>query len=230
MTVEPHLQLLLFAAIFLLGIFLGILAEAGRALYVLFGISAPPPFLQRYYEKKLPWLPSPLKREGVYWGRRVAFLLQVLFDFCFCLFAALLFVLLVYRYADGSFRFVLPFLLLLGVWLSRTLLSPFLALPLGIFSFGVAVMFKTIGAAFAFLFARIKNFFAFLLHRAGKFVTIKKEKRKEKRRARHVGKKTTKKKLRGAHGDSDTDCADFPRRHRHHRQSSCRVQSKKARD
>ena len=230
MTVEPHLQILLFAAIFLLGVFLGILSEAGRALYVLFGISAPPPLLQKYYEKRLPWLPRPLKREGVYWGRRAAFFLEGLVVFCFCLLSGLFFVLLIYRYADGAFRFILPFLLLFGIWISRALLGPFLSLPLGVFSLFFAVFFKTLIAAACFMFGYIKKFFLFVLHKAGKFVKIKKEKQKEKRSKRHGREKTKKKKLRRAHGHSDFNCADISCRNRDYRQSPCRVQSKKARD
>ena len=117
MQLYPSEQLLLLAAAFLGGVFLGALSFAGKAVFMLLGVSTPPPYMKALYEKPLPLLsraPVFQKRRGV--GRRV---LLWCGDFFFCIFAFLLTVYILYRYHNGAFRLSVPLLVLLGFFLWR---------------------------------------------------------------------------------------------------------------
>ncbi|MBE6554951.1 MAG: hypothetical protein E7663_01770 [Ruminococcaceae bacterium] len=164
MEIYPLRQLTMLVAALLAGLFLGALADLGRALRILLCAYRPPSFMLRHYQSELPLLGRAVgerreRRLSVFYRGTVLFF----GDLVFCLVAVLLTELLLFRYNNGGFRVAVPLLLLLGLFFWSSTVSRLLAHPVAWLAF-----FFAAGALYLAALCRLP--FRIMRHFAVKFL------------------------------------------------------------
>ena len=152
MEIYPELQFAMLLGAFLGGICLGGVWELLTASRILFGAYSAPEFMRERYARVLPLLhrPVPFRRKGV--SRRLWRGIVIgTDDLLFCLLFAVFFILLLYRYNDGAFRFSVTVLSLLGLALFRTLSPRWLSFAEAYLAYGFAAVSLYLAALLALL-------------------------------------------------------------------------------